>query len=111
MDHKIPFRFSEAVSGQSIEVYLDERLSFRQNLLLLKSLYGKDYTEALIYDPYKKVFLDRNTVLSEFAFEGFVSLKLFTCPADRRTKRIDDDLGVGIEAGIRRLAAEAGRDV
>ena len=41
MDHRIPFRFLEAVSGQSIEVYLDERLSFRENLVLLKACAGK----------------------------------------------------------------------
>ena len=111
MDHRIPFRFLEAVSGQSIEVYLDERLSFRENLVLLKSLCGKDYTDALIYDPYKKVFLDRNTALSKFAFQGFICLKLFARTSDRRAKRIDDDLGIGVEAGVHALASEAGGDV
>ena len=77
MDRRIAFRFIEAVNGNSLEVFLDERLSFKENFEMLKKLLDKDYTKAKIYDPHKKVFLDRNTALREFEFKGFVSLKLF----------------------------------
>ena len=77
MNHRISLRLMEAVSGDTMEVFLDERLSFTENFEMLKSLCDKDYTKAEVYDPYKKVFLDRNTSLSEFGFQGFVFLKLF----------------------------------
>ena len=73
-------RLTDVISQETVEVSFDSRLSFRDNFLLLKQMIGKDYSSAEVYDPDKKIFLDRNIPLSEFEFAGFVRLHLFIQP-------------------------------
>ena len=74
---RIPVRLKMVKSGTFIEAFLDDRLSFRENLSLLDELTSEDTADAEVYDPYKKIFLDRNIRLSEFGFSGFILLHLF----------------------------------
>ena len=56
---------------------LDERLSFKENFVLLKELIQVPLEDVKVYEPYKKIFLDRNIPLSEFHFSTFILLHLF----------------------------------
>ena len=76
--HKIYFRFKDVVSKKVYEVCLDERLSFDANFAMLEPIIGIDLRGVKIYDPYKKVFLDKEEPLSTFEFEGFIFLELFS---------------------------------
>ena len=76
--NEILIRFVIVKNGKIIEASLDERLSFRNNLRHLGELAGEDLSQASVYDPYKKIFLDRNIVLAKFNISRFITLHLFT---------------------------------
>ena len=76
--HKLTVRMKDVRSGQIIEAGLDERLSFKENFALLKQMTEIPLDETRVYDPYKKIFLDRNIALLEFHFSSFVLLHLFS---------------------------------
>ena len=80
--HKVMIRFKDVVSGKSIEVQLDDRLSFKDNFVILEEILDRDLKDDQVYDPHKKIFLDRNIPLSEFQFEGFIFLHLFHSAVD-----------------------------
>ncbi len=67
----------DVIGQETVEVRFDSRLSFRENFALLKQMLGRDYENADVYDPDKKIFLDRNISLAEYGFSGFVCLHLF----------------------------------
>jgi hypothetical protein len=75
--NEVYLRLTDVVRQETVEVRFDRRLSFRENFSLLKQMIKRDYEEAEVYDPDKKIFLDRNIPLSEFEFAGFVRLHLF----------------------------------
>ncbi len=75
---EILIRFKIVKSGKIIEARLDERLSFSSNLRYLSELAGEDLSEAKVFDPYKKIFLDRNIVLARFSIRRFITLHLFS---------------------------------
>ncbi len=75
--HRIAMRLKEVRNGRITEAFLDDRMSFRENFILLEEIAGINIHDAEVYDPYKKIFLDRNIRLSEFGFSGLVLLHLF----------------------------------
>ena len=74
---EVYFRLTDVVRRETFEVRFDSRLSFRNNFSILSQMIGKDYSEAEIYDPDKKIVLDRNIPLTEYEFAGFIRLHLF----------------------------------
>ena len=75
--YKLLVRFLLVHNNQVIEVYLDKRLSFNENLKIIKDLIELDKDEFYIYDPIRKIFLDRNISLSSFKIETFRMFYLF----------------------------------
>lgn len=75
--NQVLIRFRKIRENELMEVRFDERLSFHDNLRLLKEINNEDHLNARIYDPIKRIFLDRNVPLSSFGFKGTVSLHLF----------------------------------
>ena len=75
--HRLTVRMKDVKSSMIIEAALDERLSFRDNFRLLEELLEIPLTDAQVYDPYKKIFLDRNIVISDVHFGSFMLLHLF----------------------------------
>ena len=70
--HKNTVRLKDIRSSTIIEADLDRRLSFYENFILLEELTDIGLKNAQVYDPYKKIFLDRNIAGSEFDFKGLV---------------------------------------
>lgn len=64
-------------NGRIIEVWLDERLSFNDNFAMLKDMTEEDLDDVRVYDPLKKIFLDRNVPLADYGFRGFMKLHIF----------------------------------
>ncbi len=75
--HRILIRFRIVCTGEILEVSFDERLSFFQNMGLLNRILDPKIPDFRIYDPYKKIFLDRNIPLKEFRIETFRFFLLF----------------------------------
>ncbi|MBQ6334788.1 MAG: hypothetical protein IJI46_06960 [Erysipelotrichaceae bacterium] len=75
--HRILVRIKNVKSNQTFEAYFDERLSLKDNLLLLEELCETGLSQALVYEPNKKIFLDRNIPLKDFGSNGFISLDIF----------------------------------
>ena len=75
--HEILIRFRFITEEKTIECALDERLSFRENFLLLKELSEIDCKEILIYDPQKKIFLAEDLPLKQFNICRFILLYVF----------------------------------
>ena len=73
---EVYLRFTDIIRRETFEVRFDSRLPFRDNFSILSQMLGKDYGEAEIYDPDKKIFLDRNIPLAEYGFAGFIRLHL-----------------------------------
>ena len=75
--HRLKVRMKDVKSSMIIEAALDERLSFRDNFKLLDEMLEISLESAQVYDPYKKIFLDRNIVIADFHFGSFILLHLF----------------------------------
>ena len=71
-------RFKIIKTGKIIELILDSRLSFKDNLELLSEIADEDFNNVLIYDPIKKIFLDTDVELSRFNISYFMTLHLFS---------------------------------
>ena len=78
MNHEIMMRFRIIKNGHVVEATLDDRLSFKENLRILGEISGELIMDAEVYDPMKRIFLDKEVPLNVFSFEYFVSLYLFT---------------------------------
>ena len=76
--HEVMIRFRLVQSGKIIECLLDDRLDLKENLAILSDLTGEDISGSLVYDPIKKIFLDRNIPLSSFNMDYFMMLYLFS---------------------------------
>ena len=76
--HRVLVRIKDVRRRKILEAYFDERLSLMENLKILDTLCGSKIGDARIYDPNKKIFLDRNIPLEEFGFCGFVFFHAFT---------------------------------
>ncbi len=75
--HKTAIRFLLIRNDQPIEAFLDERLSFNDNLTIINSLCEEDLSHFEIYDPVKMIFLDKDTPLKNFDLQGFPLFYLF----------------------------------
>lgn len=75
--HRIAVRFRVVRNSRIIEAFLDRRLSFKENMDMLNRIMEEKINDFYVYDPYKKVFLDRNMPLSEFSFRSFMFFYLF----------------------------------
>ena len=76
--HEVMIRFRLVQSGRIIECLMDDRLDLKENLAILSDLTGEDISGSLVYDPIKKIFLDRNIPLSSFNMDYFMMLYLFS---------------------------------
>lgn len=77
MMYEVMIRFKIVRNNEYLEVCLDSRLSFKDNLKILSELIDMDLKDMNIYDPIKKMFLDKETPIAEFNINYFISLQLF----------------------------------
>lgn len=77
MNHEIKIRFRIVKNRHVIEVLFDERLSFHENFRILNEICNENLADVRVYDPMKRIFLDRDVPLSTFSFQYFVSFYLF----------------------------------
>jgi len=75
--HKLLIRFKIVKLDRIIETYLDERLSFKDNLVLLSDLLDIDIKDCVVYDNNKKIFLKMDVPIREFTINYFVYFYLF----------------------------------
>lgn len=78
MNNEILLRLMIMRNKRIIEAYLDQRLSFKNNFVYLQQMTGEDLSEAIVYDPNKKLFLDENIPVKEYHISYFMLLELFT---------------------------------
>jgi len=75
--HKILIRLKIIKENRIIDVRMDNRLSLIDNLSFIGFLAGISFKDSYIYDPNKKIFLDRNIPLSQFDIRDYMMLYLF----------------------------------
>ena len=75
--NKIVMRLNILKENKQIEVIFDERLSFIDNLILLKEIYYLTNIEDIhIWDNDNRMFLKRDVPLTDFHFPQFIRLYL-----------------------------------
>lgn len=75
--NKIVMRLNILKENKQIEVIFDERLSFIDNLILLKEIYHLTNIEDIhIWDNDNRMFLKRDVPLTDFHFPQFIRLYL-----------------------------------
>lgn len=72
MNNKILVRLRIMKSNEILEVYLDSRLSFKENFSLLG--FSEEYW---VYEPRKGLFLNRTVPIAEFNIDGFMAFNLY----------------------------------
>lgn len=70
-------RFKIIKDNRIIETYLDERLSFNDNLKMLANITDFCVEGFQVYDPNKKVFLDNEIPIEVFNINSFMLMYLF----------------------------------
>lgn len=75
--HQIMIRFKDIRNDRILELALDMRLSFKENMEMLKDFITYNCDELRIYDPQRKIFLDRNVPLEYYSFQSFMTFYLF----------------------------------
>lgn len=75
--HDLLVRFKLIKNNYVFEVILDCRLSFIDNFKLLQNIIKLDLKDAKVYDPNKRLFLDRNIPICEFNIQYFIYLYIF----------------------------------
>lgn len=76
--NKVILRFYIVYSKEVIETIFDLRLSFKENIKLLKDLYKlKDEEDMYIVDPYKMIALKKDIPLNLFNFKNFMTLYIY----------------------------------
>ena len=75
--YEVLIRFKIVKKNRYLEVSFDSRLSFKDNLKILSELVDVDLSDMYVYDPVKRIFLDREIPVSEFDISYFISLQLF----------------------------------
>lgn len=75
--HEVMIRFRFVSRNQTMECSLDERLSLNDNFLLLKQIGDLRAETCEIYDPRKKIFLNKDIPLREFTISHFILLYVF----------------------------------
>ena len=76
--HKVLLCFKVIRTGKILEVCFDDRLSFEENFRMLEKISETGFRKLIIYDPIKKIFLDRTIPLSEFNLKTLALFYLFT---------------------------------
>ena len=77
MNNGILMRLIIVRNKKIIETYLDDRLSFKENFIYLQQLAGEDLSQAIVYDPIKKIFLDTDIPIRDYRIGYFILLELF----------------------------------
>lgn len=77
MKHRILFRFRIVRNDRIYEVYFDDRLSFDDNFRLLRNILNELNDGLEIFDPVKKVFLNKSVPIRKFCFAEFIQLLVF----------------------------------
>ena len=75
--HEKLIRFKIIKDDRVVETYLDERLSFDENIKLLANITDFDTDGFKVYDPDKKVFLDNKIPIEVFNINSFILMYLF----------------------------------
>lgn len=75
--HEKLIRFKIIKDDRVIETYLDERLSFNENLKYLARISDFDIDGFKVYDPNKKVFLNNEIPIEVFNISSFMLMYLF----------------------------------
>ena len=75
--HEKLIRFKIIKDDRVVETYLDERLSFDENIKLLANITDFDADGFKVYDPSKKVFLDTQIPIIWFNINSFKLMYLF----------------------------------
>lgn len=75
--HEKLIRFKIIKDDRVIETYLDERLSFNENLKYLARISDFDTDGFKVYDPNKKVFLNNEIPIEVFNISSFMLMYLF----------------------------------
>lgn len=75
--HNKLFRFKIIKDDRVIETYLDERLSFNDNLKYLSKIVDFDADGFKVYDPNKKIFINNEIPIEVFNINSFMLLYLF----------------------------------
>lgn len=75
--NKIILRFIIVKKNKTFEVIFDQRLTFIENFMLLKSLYDLDIDHYYIFDVKKQIALKKDVPLREFNFKNFKTLYIF----------------------------------
>ncbi len=65
------------MEGESVEVLLDRRLSWKENLKILGELLDQELEEMEGMDPLRKIFLDKEIPLDRFHLPSFPTFFLF----------------------------------
>lgn len=75
--HKIILRFYIVKDKSVLETIFDTRLSFLENIDLLKEIYNFDLIEFYIIDPYRMIALKKDIPIKEFNFKNFMTLYIY----------------------------------
>lgn len=76
--YKVLLRFSFARNNKVIEVYFDERLSFKDNFKLLNNLIEiPNINNLKIYDKNKHMFLRTDISIKEFNINSFMNFVVY----------------------------------
>lgn len=76
--NKIILRFYVVCKKEVFETIFDLRLSFLENIKLLKEVYSLDKDKDMyIVDPYKMIALKKNIPISKFNFKNFMTLYIY----------------------------------
>lgn len=78
MMYKIMIRLRMIKDNTVIETIFDSRLSFLDNMKLLNRISDYQIDDFAIYDPNKKLFLDRNSPVALFNINSFMMFDVFT---------------------------------
>ena len=70
--HRILMRFKIVKTGGIVEAYLDRRLSFYDNFILLEKMLDERIAGYRVFDQNKGIFLDMNIPIEEFDIKTFM---------------------------------------
>lgn len=76
--YKVLLRFNFVKNNRVIEVYFDNRLSFRENFRLLSYIVDiSDIENIKIYDENKHMFLKTDVPIKNFNINYFMNYKIY----------------------------------
>ena len=70
-------RFKVIKDDRVFDAFLDERLSFLDNFRMLVHISDYDIDGCMVYDPYKKIFLNNKIPIEEFNINEYKMMFLF----------------------------------